>query len=119
MDTEKGIQHERSGDCRPVVVGALAEHITQADALLLAAPEYNDSLPGVLKNAAEWLSRVPGSIFSRKPVAIMGASMGGMETRRSQYHLRQVLVFLDMHPLNKPEVFLSAAHESVMSRVIW
>lgn len=99
------------GDNRPAAVVALAEQVAQADALLFATPEYNYSIPGVLKNAIDWLSRVPGGIFAGKPVAIMGASMGGMGTSRSQYHLRQVLVFLDMHPLNKPEVFVSAAHE--------
>ena len=85
------------GDNRPAAVMALAEQVAQADALLFATPD--------------WLSRVPGDIFTGKPAAIMGASMGGMGTSRSQYHLRQVLVFLDMHPLNKPEVFVSAAHE--------
>ncbi len=99
------------GDNRPATVVALAEQVAQADALLFATPEYNYSIPGVLKNAIDWLSRVPGGVFAGKPVAIMGASMGGMGTSRSQYHLRQVLVFLDMHPLNKPEVFVSAAHE--------
>lgn len=99
------------GDNRPASVMALAEQVAQADALLFATPEYNYSIPGVLKNAIDWLSRVPGDIFTGKPAVIMGASMGGMGTSRSQYHLRQVLVFLDMHPLNKPEVFVSAAHE--------
>lgn len=96
---------------RPAPVTALAEQVKSADALLFVTPEYNYSIPGVLKNAIDWLSRVPGSIFAGKPAAIMGASMGGMGTSRSQYHLRQVLVFLDVHPLNKPEVFVSAAHE--------
>ncbi|MDX1802771.1 MAG: NADPH-dependent FMN reductase [Alcanivorax sp.] len=99
------------GDARPAAVNALAEQVNNADALLFATPEYNYSIPGVLKNAIDWLSRVPGGIFAGKPAAIMGASMGGMGTSRCQYHLRQVLVFLDVHPLNKPEVFVSAAHE--------
>ncbi|MGB2058894.1 MAG: NADPH-dependent FMN reductase [Alcanivorax sp.] len=99
------------GDTQPAPVLALAEKVKEADALLFASPEYNYSIPGVLKNAIDWLSRVPGGIFAGKPAAIMGASMGGMGTSRSQYHLRQVLVFLDVHPLNKPEVFVSAAHE--------
>jgi chromate reductase len=99
------------GDTQPAPVLALAEKVKEADALLFATPEYNYSIPGVLKNAIDWMSRVPGGIFAGKPAAIMGASMGGMGTSRSQYHLRQVLVFLDVHPLNKPEVFVSAAHE--------
>jgi len=77
------------GDNRPAPVTALAEQVKAADALLFATPEYNYSIPGVLKNAIDWLSRVPGGIFAGKPAAIMGASMGGMGTSRSQYHLRQ------------------------------
>ena len=99
-----------SDESRPDAVTALAEKVKSADALLFATPEYNYSIPGVLKNTIDWLSRIPGGIFAGKPAAIMGASMGGMGTSRSQYHLRQVLVFLDVHPLNKPEVFVSAAH---------
>ncbi len=66
------------GDNRPAAVMALAEQVAQADASLFATPEYNYSIPGVLKNAIDWLSRVPGDIFTGKPAAIMGASMGGM-----------------------------------------
>ncbi|EKF73408.1 chromate reductase [Alcanivorax hongdengensis A-11-3] len=102
---------DEDGDNRPAAVTALADKVKAADAVLFATPEYNYSIPGVLKNTIDWLSRVPGGIFAGKPAAIMGASMGGMGTSRSQYHLRQVLIFLDMHPLNKPEVFVSAAHE--------
>lgn len=102
---------DEDGDSKPAAVDYLAQQVIKADALLFATPEYNYSIPGVLKNTIDWLSRVPGSIFAGKPAAIMGASMGGMGTSRSQYHLRQVLVFLDVHPLNKPEVFVSAAHQ--------
>lgn len=102
---------DQDGESKPVAVEQLAQKIRKADALLFATPEYNYSIPGVLKNAIDWLSRVPGSIFAGKPAAIMGASMGGMGTSRSQYHLRQVLVYLDVHPINKPEVFVSAAHQ--------
>ena len=102
---------DQDGESKPAAVAQLAQQIRKADALLFATPEYNYSIPGVLKNAIDWLSRVPGSIFAGKPAAIMGASMGGMGTSRSQYHLRQVLVYLDVHPLNKPEVFVSAAHQ--------
>ena len=95
----------------PAAVLKLGQQVADADAILFATPEYNYSIPGVLKNAIDWLSRLPEAPFNDKPVAIMGASMGGFGTARSQYHLRQVLVFLNMHPLNKPEVFVSAAHE--------
>ncbi|MGB6008986.1 NADPH-dependent FMN reductase [Castellaniella sp.] len=95
----------------PASVLRIAEQAAQADAFLIATPEYNYSIPGVLKNAIDWLSRVPGAPFQGKPAAIASASMGGMGGSRAQYHLRQVLVFLDVHPLNKPELFISAAHD--------
>ena len=85
---------DQDGESKPAAVEQLAQQIRKADALLFATPEYNYSIPGVLKNAIDWLSRVPGSIFAGKPAAIMGASMGGMGTSRSQYHLRQVLILL-------------------------
>lgn len=95
----------------PASVQRVAEQAAQAGAFLIATPEYNYSIPGVLKNAIDWLSRVPGAPFQGKPVAIASASMGGMGGARAQYHLRQVLIYLDVHPLNKPELFISAAHE--------
>jgi chromate reductase len=95
----------------PASVQRIADQVAQADAILIATPEYNYSIPGVLKNAIDWLSRVPGAPFQGKPVAIASASMGGMGGARAQYHLRQVLIYLDVHPLNKPELFISAAHE--------
>ena len=79
-----------------------------ADALVLACPEYNYSIAPALKNIIDWASREPdNALLAGKPVAIMGAG-GGMGTSRAQYHLRQVCVFLDLHPLNKPEVFANA-----------
>lgn len=102
---------DHDGEQKPEPVLALASQIEEAEALLFATPEYNYSIPGVLKNTIDWLSRVPGSVFAGKPAAIMGASMGGMGTSRSQYHLRQVLLSQDVHLLNKPEVFVSAAHK--------
>ncbi|CAM5788760.1 NADPH-dependent FMN reductase [Castellaniella caeni] len=95
----------------PAAVQRVAAQVAQADALLIATPEYNYSISGVLKNAIDWLSRVPGTPFQGKPVAITSASMSGLGGARAQYHLRQVLVYLDVHPLNKPELFISAAHE--------
>lgn len=97
----------------PPSVVALRQKIAAADALLIATPEYNYSIPGVLKNAIDWVSRPPDQPFGGKPLAIMGASPGGAGTMRSQYHLRQVCVFLDLLVLNKPEVFVSHAHEKV------
>lgn len=89
------------------------ERIVQADALLIVTPEYNYSVPGVLKNALDWASRPPGkAVFPRKPVAIMGASTGYFGSARAQYHLRQICGGLNMYVLNYPEVFISdAAHK--------
>ena len=88
--------------------------IRQADALLIASPEYNYSVPGVLKNAIDWASRPYGdNAFEGKPVAIMSASIGHLGGARAQYHLRQSFVFLDMHPLNRPEVMMPFAADNV------
>ncbi|MCV4777454.1 NAD(P)H-dependent oxidoreductase, partial [Escherichia coli] len=75
-------------------------------------PEYNYSIPGGLKNAIDWASRPYGaSAWEGKPAAIMGASMGNIATARAQYDLRKIMVFLDMHPLNKPEIMIGNVHE--------
>lgn len=66
-------------------------------------------MPGVLKNAIDWASRPPSQPFDGKPVAIMGAATGVIGTARAQYHLRQMMVFLNAFPVNKPEVFISQA----------
>jgi len=92
----------------PGPVQKLNESIKKADALLFGCPEYNYSLAPALKNALDWASRAPENhLLAGKPVAIMGSG-GGMGTARAQYHLRQVCVFLDLYPLNKPEVFSNA-----------
>jgi len=96
----------------PEKVKEFKAKIRAADAILIATPEYNYSIPGVLKNAIDWASRPYGdNSFEGKPVAIMGASLGMIGTARAQYHLRQICVFLNMHPINKPEVFVTFAHE--------
>jgi chromate reductase len=93
---------------KPASVQALLAGMAGADALVLACPEYNYSIAPALKNALDWASREPNNaLLAGKAVAIMGAG-GGMGTSRAQYHLRQVCVFLDLHPLNKPEVFANA-----------
>lgn len=92
----------------PAPVARVLAQIAAADALVLACPEYNYSLAPALKNILDWASREPdNALLAGKPVAILGAG-GGMGTSRAQYHLRQVCVFLDLHPLNKPEVFANA-----------
>ena len=96
----------------PEKVVELKRRIRESDAILFVTPEYNYSIPGVLKNAIDWASRPYGdSAWSGKPAAIMGASPGMIGTARAQYHLRQVMVFLNMFPLNQPEVMIAKAHE--------
>lgn len=93
----------------PPPVQRLRDQIAAADALLFVTPEYNYSMPGVLKNAIDWASRPPDQPFNDKPAAIMGASPGMIGTARAQYHLRQSCVFLNMHVVNKPEVMIGGA----------
>jgi chromate reductase, NAD(P)H dehydrogenase (quinone) len=94
----------------PERVVKFKERIRASDAILIVTPEYNYSIPGVLKNAIDWASRPYGdSAWDGKPVAVMGASIGSMGTSRAQYHLRQSFVFLNMHPVNQPEVMISNA----------
>jgi chromate reductase len=98
----------------PQIVRDFKAKIRSADALLIASPEYNYSVPGVLKNAIDWASRPYGdNAFEGKPVAIMSASIGSLGGARAQYHLRQSFVFLDMYPLNRPEVMMPFAEDNV------
>jgi chromate reductase len=88
--------------------------IRAADAILIVTPEYNYSIPGVLKNAIDWASRPYGNnAFDGKPVAVMGASVGMLGTARAQYDLRRSFVFLNMFPLNQPEVLVPFAQDKV------
>lgn len=94
----------------PDKVVELKRRIREADAVLFVTPEYNYSIPGVLKNAIDWASRPYGdSAWNGKPAAIMGASVGTLGTARVQYHLRQIMVFLNMFPINQPEVMIGSA----------
>jgi chromate reductase len=93
----------------PAAVTQLKAQVRAADAVLLVSPEYNFSVPGVLKNTLDWMSRPPEPPFDGKPVAIMGASGGPLGTARGQYHLRQVLVYMNTFTVNKPEVFIGNA----------
>jgi chromate reductase len=96
----------------PAKVKEFKAKIRSADAILVATPEYNYSIPGVLKNAIDWASRPPGdNSFEGKPVAVMSASIGMLGGARAQYHLRQVFVTLNMHPINKPEVIVPFAKD--------
>ena len=96
----------------PAKVAELKQRVRAADAILFVTPEYNYSVPGVLKNAIDWASRPYGdSAWNGKPVAIMGATVGTIGTARAQYHLRQMFVFLNMYAVNQPEVMVSSAHK--------
>jgi chromate reductase len=101
-------------DRMPQKVKEFKAKIRAADALLIATPEYNYSVPGVLKNAIDWASRPYGdNSFEGKPVAVMSASPGMLGGARAQYHLRQVLVALNMHPVNRPEVMVVSIDEKI------
>ena len=96
----------------PAKIIEFKKQIRAADALLFSTPEYNYSVPGVLKNAIDWASRPYGdNAWAGKPAAIMGASIGMIGTARAQYHLRQIFVFLNVYPINQPEVMIANAAE--------
>ncbi len=101
-------------DLPPSIVVQFKQKIREADALLIATPEYNYSVSGVLKNALDCASRPKkDNPLEGKPVAIMSASTGLLGGARAQYHLRQTFVFLNMHPINQPEVMLSRAQDNI------
>lgn len=97
----------------PAPVTRLASAIVAADGVIIVTPEYNYSIPGVLKNAIDWLSRLSPQPFAGKPVALASASPGGLGGARSQYHLRQVMVFVEAYVLNRPEVMIPAVQSKV------
>ena len=101
---------ESQGD--PPPVAAFKAALFQADGLLIATPEHNDGLPGVLTNAIDWASRLPGrSPLAGKPVAVIGASPSQVGTARAQHHLRQVLAHTHARVLPPPELLVASAHK--------
>ena len=90
----------------PAEVNAWADAVRAADALIIVSPEYNWSIPGGLKNAIDWLSRLQNQPFAGKPVALQSASPGPVGGARIQYDLRKSMMFLDAFTLNKPEIFI-------------
>jgi chromate reductase len=90
----------------PAPVLAMGEAIAKADGVIIVTPEYNYSVPGALKNAIDWLSRLPAQPFAGKAIALQTGSPGLIGGARAQYHLRQMMVFLDAYVLNKPEVMI-------------
>jgi chromate reductase, NAD(P)H dehydrogenase (quinone) len=93
----------------PPDVTALADAIRAADAVIIIAPEYNYSIPGALKNAIDWVSRLPDQPFKEKPVAIQSATGGPLGGARMQYHLRQAMIFLNAFSFGTPEIFVGQA----------
>ena len=92
----------------PAAVEALADAIRAADGLIIVTPEYNFGIPGPLKNAIDWLSRLKNQPFAGKPVALQSASPGPLGGARVQYDLRRSMIFLDAQTLNKPEIFIGS-----------
>jgi chromate reductase len=111
IDGIPGFNQDEDRNPPPKVV-ELKRRVREADAILFVTPEYNYSIPGVLKNAIDWASRPYGdNAWDGKPVAVMGASVGMLGSARAQYHLRQSFVFLNMYPVNSPEVMIPNAQD--------
>jgi chromate reductase, NAD(P)H dehydrogenase (quinone) len=81
--------------------------------MIFVSPEYNYSIPGGLKNAIDWVSRLPNQPFAGKPIAIISATGGLLGGGRMQYDLRRCMIFLDALTLNKPEVFIGTAQNRI------
>ena len=90
----------------PGPVNVLADAIRAADGVIFCTPEYNFGIPGGLKNAIDWVSRLPNQPFAGKPIALQSASPGPLGGGRVQYDMRRAMVFLDAFTLNKPEIFI-------------
>lgn len=93
----------------PASVVQLRDRIRQADGVVIGTPEYNFSVPGMLKNLLDWLSRGEDQPFACKPVAILSAATGPLGGARVQYDLRKILLFMNAQVLIKPEVFIGHA----------
>jgi chromate reductase, NAD(P)H dehydrogenase (quinone) len=93
----------------PDVVKTFADAIRSADGVIIVSPEYNWTVPGALKNALDWVSRMPDQPFKEKPVAIQSASGGPMGGSRMQYHMRQIMVYLSAFTFGTPEILVSFA----------
>lgn len=98
-------------ETNPKEVEILKQKIMAADGIVISTPEYNHSIPPILKNALDWASRGETKVLSGKPLAIISASPSMLGGVRAQYQLREICVSLDLQPLNKPEIFIARAHE--------
>jgi chromate reductase, NAD(P)H dehydrogenase (quinone) len=97
----------------PAPVQTLAEAIGAADGVIFISPEYNYSIPGCLKNAIDWVSRLPNQPFAGKPIALISASGGILGGGRMQYDLRRCMIFLDAWTMNKPEIFIGNVSQRI------
>jgi chromate reductase, NAD(P)H dehydrogenase (quinone) len=97
----------------PPIVTRTAEAIRKADGVIIVTPEYNHSIPGVLKNAIDWVSRLPDQPFAGKPVALESSSPSLFGGLRTQLHLRHLFVYLDGRVLNKPEVIIPQVNTKI------
>lgn len=97
----------------PAGVTAWADAIRSADGVIIVSPEYNWSIPGGLKNAIDWVSKLKDVPFKDKPVALQSASAGQMGGGRMQYHLRMALMSIDAQMFGKPEIFINFAAKKI------
>jgi chromate reductase, NAD(P)H dehydrogenase (quinone) len=97
----------------PAAVNTLADAIRAADGVIFNTPEYNFGIPGGLKNAIDWVSRLPNQPFIGKPVALQSASPGPVGGARVQYDMRRSMVFLDALTVNKPEIFIGNCAQKI------
>jgi len=97
----------------PAPVQTLAEAIRAADGVIFVSPEYNYGIPGPLKNAIDWVSRLPNQPFADKPIALISASAGILGGGRMQYDLRRSMIFLDALTMNKPEIFIGNVSQKI------
>jgi len=97
----------------PAGVNVLADAFRAADGVIFCTPEYNFGIPGGLKNAIDWVSRLPNQPFAGKPIALQSASPGPLGGGRVQYDMRRAMVFLDAFTLNKPEIFIGGCASKI------
>ena len=97
----------------PAPVQTLAEAIRSADGVIFVSPEYNYGIPGPLKNAIDWVSRLPNQPFANKPIALISASAGILGGGRMQYDMRRSMIFLDALTMNKPEIFIGNVSQRI------
>lgn len=94
----------------PADIAALKDKIKKADGIIFATPEYNRSIPGLLKNMIDWVSRPYGeTTFANKPVAVMGATPGNVGTALAQYDLKKIMLYLGARVLGQPEFYVSSS----------